>query len=149
MSERPRSLLVAVACLVAVVLDLAVYALGRAAGGDFRFTTAAGPAEVDAVTVAGFSAVPLLAGLTAVAVLAPLGAWVVRAALVIGPSLAVGTIALMTLPADFDAVSTMTLAVCHLMLVPVMITALVAIGRQARRREDHDASAGDLAAATP
>jgi hypothetical protein len=132
MPELPRPVLVALGGLTAVVVNLAVYGIGRAAGGSFRFTSAGAPAEVDAVTVAGFSAVPLLIGLTAVALLAPLGTWVTRAALVVGPLLAVGTIALMTLPADFDAASTTTLALCHLTLVPITIAAVLAIGRSTR-----------------
>ena len=147
MPELPRAAIVAVAVLTAVVVDLVVYALGRVAGGTFRFTTPDGPAQVDAVTVAGFSAVPLLVGLAAVAVLAPLGAWVTRAALVVGPALALGTIPLMTLPADFDTVSTTTLALCHLMLVPVTIAAVAAIDRQVRRRANVQASRAEVPAA--
>ncbi|MFU8876214.1 DUF6069 family protein [Micromonospora sp. SL4-19] len=121
---------VALGGVTAVVVNLIVYGVGRAAGGTFQFTSSSGPAEVDAVTVAGFSAVPLLIGLAAVALLAPFAAWVIRAALVVGPVLAVGTIALMTLPTDFDTASKATLALCHLTLVPTTIAAVVAIGRR-------------------
>lgn len=130
--RRPsRTTIVALAVATAVVTNLVLYALGRAAGGTFRFTSAGRPAEVDAVTVAGFSAVPLLIGLAAVALLAPRAPWTVRAALVVGPLLAVGTIVAMTLPADFDRASTTTLALCHLALVPIIVVAVVAIGRRA------------------
>ncbi|SNY73466.1 DUF6069 family protein [Paractinoplanes atraurantiacus] len=115
----PRIVLLGVVAAVAV--NLLVYAVGRAAGGTFRFTTSGEPAEVDAVTVAGFSAVPLLAGLTAVALLGP---WAARTALVLGPLLALGTIPLMTLPADFDTVSTVALALCHLTLIPIVVIAV-------------------------
>jgi hypothetical protein len=130
MSRLSRVALVALSVVTAVVVNLVVYSVGRAAGGTFQFISSGGPAEVDAVTVAGFSAIPLLIGLTAVAVLAPLAAWVIRAALVVGPVLAVGTIALMTLPTDFDTASKATLALCHLTLAPITIAAVVAIGRQ-------------------
>ena len=40
-----------------------------------------------------------------------------------GPLLAVGTILVMTVPADFDTASTATLAVCHVTLVPISIAA--------------------------
>lgn len=130
MRELPRPAVVALSGVVAVVANLVVYGAGRAAGGTFRFTSAGMPAEVDAVTVAGFSAVPLLIGLTAVALLAPLGSWVIRVASVVGPLLAVGTILVMTVPADFDIASTATLAVCHVTLVPISIAAVVAIGRR-------------------
>ncbi|MET8350901.1 DUF6069 family protein [Micromonospora sp. NPDC005206] len=122
---------VALGGVTAVVVNLVFYSVGRAAGGTFQFTSSSGPAEVDAVTVAGFSAIPLLIGLAVVALLAPLAAWVIRAALVVGPVLAVGTIALMTLPTDFDTASKATLALCHLTLVPITIAAVVAIGREA------------------
>lgn len=47
-----------------------------------------------------------------------------------GPLLAVGTILVMTVPADFDIASTATPAVCHVTLVPIRIAAVVAIGRR-------------------
>ncbi|MEH0937815.1 DUF6069 family protein [Micromonospora psammae] len=122
---------VALGGATAVAVNLILYGAGRAAGGTFQFTSSNGPAEVDALTVAGFSAVPLLIGLAAVALLAPHAAWVIRAALVVGPVLAVGAIVLMTLPADFDTASKPTLALCHLTLVPITVAAVVAIGRQA------------------
>lgn len=131
MSRLSRVAVVALGGVTAVVVNLVFYSVGRAAGGTFQFTSSSGPAEVDAVTVAGFSAIPLLIGLAVVALLAPLAAWVIRAALVVGPVLAVGTIALMTLPTDFDTASKATLALCHLTLVPITIAAVVAIGRQA------------------
>jgi hypothetical protein len=129
MSRLSRPAVVAVAVLTAVVVNLVVYALGRAAGGGFRFLAGGVPAEVDPVTVAGFSAVPLLAGLTVVALLAPRAAWVVPAALVAGPLLAIGTILLMTLPAGFDGISTVTLSLCHLTLVPITVLAVRRLAR--------------------
>ncbi|BBH69221.1 hypothetical protein ACTI_59060 [Actinoplanes sp. OR16] len=127
-------MVVVTAAGVAVLVNLVVYLLGRAAGGSFVFTAAQGPAEVDAVTVAGFSAVPLATGLTVVALPARRLPWVTRAGVVAGSLLAIGTIAVMTLPADFDTVSTITLALCHLTLVPILITAglLLRPGRPGR-----------------
>jgi hypothetical protein len=72
--ELSRPMIVAAAGDVATVVNLMVYEIGRAAGGSFRFTASGVPAEVDAVTVAGFSVVPLVVGLTAVALLAPVAA---------------------------------------------------------------------------
>lgn len=131
MRELSRPALVAAAAGLAVVVNLLVYAAGRAAGGTFRFTSPQGPAEVDAVTVAGFSAVPLLIGLTVVALLAPRARWVVPVAAVAGPLLALGTIVVMTLPADFDGISRTTLALCHVTLAPITVAAVIAIGRRA------------------
>ncbi|MEU8313291.1 MULTISPECIES: DUF6069 family protein [unclassified Micromonospora] len=141
MADLPRTAVVALATAVAVVVNLIVYAIGRAAGGSFLFTADDRRVEVDAVTVADFSALPLALGLTAVAVLASRYAWVVRAALIVGPALAVLTIATMTLPAGLDATSTITLAACHLTLAPIIVVAVSALGRRARR-----ATAGPVAA---
>jgi hypothetical protein len=112
----------------AAAISLLVYGVGRLAGGSYRFTTGAAPAEVDAVTVAGFSFVPLFLGLAVVAVVGRLS----KAALVVGPVLALGTIVLMTLPADFDGVSKTALAICHVMLVPVIVLAVRTMARTSR-----------------
>ena len=69
------------------------------------------------------------AAVVAVALLAPLGGWVTRVALVLGPLLAVATVAVMTVPADLDRTSTVTLALCHLTLVPVILLAVPRLGR--------------------
>ena len=122
----------AAAVTTAVVVNLAVHAVGRAAGGSFRFTSPRGPAEADWVAVAVFSAVPLLLGLVLATVLARRWSWVMPTALVVAPALALVTVAVMTVPADFDDVSTMTLAVCHVVLAPVSVLALRALRDRAR-----------------
>ena len=127
-TQRSAVRIVALAVTTAVVLNVAVHAVGRAAGGSFRFTSPRGPAEVDWVAVAVFSAVPLLLGLVLATVLARRWAWVMPTALVVAPALALVTVALMTVPADLDDVSTMTLAVCHVVLAPVSVLALRALG---------------------
>jgi hypothetical protein len=132
MRDLGRARVIGLAVAAAVVLNLVVFGLGRAAGGSFRFTTDGRVNEVDALTVAGFTAVPLLAGLTLVALLSRLGAWVTRTAVVVAPVLAVGTILVMTVPADFDATSTVTLALCHLILAPISVLAVVAMSRVTR-----------------
>jgi hypothetical protein len=131
MRDLSRAAVVALSCATAVTANLIVYGVGRAAGGTYRFTSATGATEVDAITVGGFSAVPLAIGLTTVALLAPLATWVARAAMVIGPALAIGTILVMTLPADFDTVSKVALALCHLTLVPITIAAVRVIAHRA------------------
>ena len=120
---------IATAVVAAVVVNLVVYAVGRAAGGDFRF---AGN-EVDALTVAGFSAVPLLIGLVLVALLSRLGPWVTRTAMIVAPVLAVVTIFVMTIPADLDTTSTITLALAHLTLAPISVLAVRALARTSSR----------------
>jgi len=128
---RSRVLIIAAAVGAAVLINLILYGIGRAAGGTFHFTATTGPAVVDGVTVAAFSALPLLAGLVAVALLSRFGAWVIRTALIVGPLLAVATIVVMTLPTDLDATSKVTLALCHLVLVPIIIVAVRLLGRRA------------------
>ncbi|GAA2999564.1 DUF6069 family protein [Streptosporangium longisporum] len=126
---------VAATVAVATAANLVVYALGRAAGGTFRFTASGRAAEVDALTVAGFTVLPLLLGMTLVAVLSRRLRWIVPAALVVAPLLALVTVPVMTLPADLDTVSTVTLALCHVVLAPVAVAGLLAI-RGLDRRPD-------------
>ena len=124
--DRPRARVRTVvgAVVAAGLVNLVVYAVGRLAGGDFTFTRDDGRATVDAATVAGFTAVPLGAGLALVGLLADRLRWVPRVAAVVAPLLAVATILVMTVPVDLDAVSTATLATCHLTLVPVSLLAI-------------------------
>ncbi len=125
--SRPR--VVAVTVLAAVLINLAVHALGRAAGGSFTFTREGQPVQVDAVTVAGFSAVPLLVGMLVVAATARRLPVLLTVGLVVAPILALVTVPVMTLPADFDSVSTFTLALCHVTLAPVSVLGLLALRR--------------------
>jgi hypothetical protein len=112
---------------VAVALNLAVYAVGAAAGGSYRFISAAGPAHVDAITISGFTAVPLLAGMTVAAVLSRWWRWVVPAALVVAPLLAIGSIPFMPLAVDLDAASAAALAVAHVIVGVSAVSGLVAL----------------------
>ena len=124
---RRAATVIGVAVLVAVVVDLALYGLGRALGGSFGFTAPAGVARVDAATVAGFAAVPLLVGLALAALLARRWPGVLGVAQVVAPVLALVTVPLMTLPADFDGASTVALALGHVVLAPVSVLALRAL----------------------
>jgi Cu/Ag efflux pump CusA len=84
---------------------------------------------VDAVTVAGFSAVPLLVGMAVAAAAARRLPVLLRVGLVVAPALALVAVPMMTLPADFDRVSTLTLALCHVTLVPVSMLGPLALRR--------------------
>ncbi len=119
------------AVVVAIAANLALYGIGRLAGGTFVFTSPAGPIEVVALTIAGFSAIPLALGLIVVAVLGRWWRWVFPAALVIAPLLEVITIFVMTLPAGLDTASTIALSCCHLTLVPVTVLAILALRTRA------------------
>lgn len=119
-----RAVVVIAAVATAVAINLLIYAVGRLAGGDFSFTQDQATAQVDALTVAGFSAVPLGLGLTLVALLVRRIPRIASIAMVIAPVIAIATIAIMTIPVDLDAVSTLTLATCHLTLAPISVIAV-------------------------
>lgn len=120
--SRPMTVLAAVA--LAVVVNVLIYAVGRAADGDFTFTRSGSTMTVDAVTVAGFSAVPLGVGLAVVALLVGRVPRIATLASVVAPFLAVVTVLLMTIPVNLDTVSTVALAACHLTLVPISLLAI-------------------------
>lgn len=136
--SRPRTVVVVVTVLVALAVNLLVYAVGRLAGGGFGFTTPAGPAEVDALTVGGFTVVPLLLGLTLAALLSLRWPRVLLVALVVAPLLALVTVPLMTLPTDLDGPSTVALATCHVVLAVLSVLALLRL----RRLDPHRPVAG-------
>lgn len=121
---RGRLLVTLVAVTAAVVVNVVLFWVGRAAGGYFGFTRSGSRVHVNTATVAGFSALPLGVGLAVVALLAGRLPWVSTVAAVVAPVLAVATIGLMTLPVDLDATSTVTLAACHLSLVPISLGAI-------------------------
>ena len=121
-AARGRDIGAAVAA--AVVVNLLVYAVGRLAGGEFSFTRSGSEVEVGAVAVAIFSALPLGIGLVAVALLVGRLPVIARGAMVVAPLLAVVTIFVMTIPVDLDTTSTVTLAACHLTLVPISLVAI-------------------------
>jgi hypothetical protein len=132
LARIPAPLLVAGAVALAIAVNVGIHALGGLAGATYRFAAATGPAEVDALTVFGFTLVPLGVALTLVAVLGRFWKWVFPVALVVGPVLELGSVLGMTLPADLDDVSTLFLALCHVALVPVTVVAVLALRRRSR-----------------
>lgn len=138
--QSQPALNVTAAVVIAVAVNVLVYAGGRALGGSFRFTSGTGPAQVNAVTVAGFTAVPLLAGLTVAALAARRWPWLITVGLIAAPTLALSTIAIMTLPADLDPISTVTLALCHVVLVPVAVLALLRLRGRGERGTEPDSA---------
>jgi hypothetical protein len=129
----PAPLLVAGAVVLAIAVNVGIHALGRLAGATYRFTAETGPAEVDSLTVLGFTLLPLGVALTLVAVLGRFWRWVFPVALVVGPVLELGGILGMTVPADFDVTSKVFLALCHVALVPVTVFAVLALRARSRR----------------
>lgn len=122
---------VIVTALLAVLINLIVYALGTLAGASFDFTVDGKSEHVYAVVLAGFTAIPMVVGLTVVALLARRWPWVIPVALVVAPIIAIGTIFTMTVPADFDTASTVTLAVTHVVVGIVTVAGILAL--RARR----------------
>ena len=111
---RPsRFVIVLLAVAAAVVIDLLIYLVGGAAGASFRFPGADG-AVIPWIVVAIFSAVPLGLALAAVALLAPRWRWVIPAALVAAPVLALVSIPLLPMAVGFDATTTAALASMHI-----------------------------------
>lgn len=115
------------AALFAIAINLAVYGIGTLAGGTFDFTDKGNSYHVDALTLVGFTAVPLLVGLTLVAIVSRLWRWVNPVALVLAPIAAIGTIFTMTLPADLDTTSTVTLAITHVVVAIAVASGIVAL----------------------
>jgi hypothetical protein len=127
---RPN--IVVATVVAAVVINEIIYAIGRALGGDFLFTNAGKSTEVTTWSVAALTTGPLLVGMTLVALLSRKWPSIIKVALVVGPALALVTIAILTIPADLDTTSTTTLALCHVALVPVVLGGLLAIARRSR-----------------
>lgn len=102
--------------LFAVIINLAIYGIATFAGATFDFTDKGEAYHVYALTLIGFTAIPLLAGLTALAIL---GRWwrvLYAVAIVIAPIIAIATIFTMTIPADLDSGSTAALAAAHIVV---------------------------------
>ena len=119
--------IVAATVVAAVLVNLLIYTLGRVAGATYTFTAAGQPAEVDAITLIGFTALPLTVGMSIAATLSLWWRWVIPAALIVAPVLELGSILPMILPSDHDTASKVALALCHAALVPVSIVGLRAI----------------------
>lgn len=122
-----RYAVIIIAIVLALAVNLVIYAIGRAAGGAFTYTQSGKTSTVDAVAVTFLSVGPLAVGLTLVAILSRRWPVLINAAKIASPALALATIALMTIPAHFDTTSTMFLATMHLTLIPVSVLALTAL----------------------
>lgn len=136
--SRPVTVLLAV--VAAVVLNLAVFAIGGALGASYDFPT--GGTTVAWYFVVGMTAIPLAIALTAVALLAPRWPWISTAALIAAPVLAVVSIPLMPVPVGFDLPTTIALSAMHLVVGAVGAIGVVALrGAQAASRSTIGSSA--------
>ncbi|MEV0728304.1 DUF6069 family protein [Polymorphospora sp. NPDC050346] len=118
---------VAATVLLAVVVNLIIYAIGRGAGATYVFTAGGQSTHVEPLTLVGFTAVPLAVGLTAAVLLSRWWHWVIPVALVVAPVLALLSIPAMTLPSDLDTTGKIALALCHVTLAPISVAGLLAI----------------------
>lgn len=133
LAALPTAWMVVGSVAAAVAINLIIYGIGRMLGGTFRFTAVSGATVVDPLTLIGFTAVPLVIGLAVVAIAGRWWRWVFPVAMVVAPLVEVGSILGMTVPADFDLTSTLTLAACHVALVPVSLVAILALRERAPR----------------
>lgn len=122
--SRPMAVLVPV--VVALVANVALWLVGLAAGGSFEVTNgdtveSAAPGGVLVMTV-----VPLTVGMSLAALLSLRWFGIIRVAEVVGAVAALGTIA-STIVADFDAPSTITLSLMHVVIALVVVAGLEAM----------------------
>jgi hypothetical protein len=106
-----------------------VHTIGGVLGATYAFTAVGQPAVVDTATVFGFAVLPVALGMVAVALISRRWRWAVPAALIVAIVLAIGTIPIMVVPTDFDALSGTALAVCHVALLPPVAWGLVSLRR--------------------
>jgi hypothetical protein len=128
--SQPYAVVIA-AVMAALVVNLIIYAIGKAAGGEFTYTQSGKKTTVDAASVTILSTVPLAIGLSLVALLSPRWPAFPRVATGVAPTFAIATIVLVTIPANFDATSTVFLSFMHLAVIPI---SLLAIARLAQRQ---------------
>lgn len=119
--------MVCLSIAAALVVNLVLYAVGRALGGQFTYQQNGAATTVDAMAVAIMTILPLSTGLVLIAWLSPRWPLLITTARVVAPLLAVGTIVLLTIPAHFDTTSTLFLATMHLALIPATLLALAVL----------------------
>lgn len=115
--------------VAAVVANLIIWAIAKAAGVNFEATSNGEVGEVPASGIVVITAVPMLVGLTAAVLLAYRWPGILRIAEIVGSVLAILTIGL-TIAADFDLSSTIALALMHVTLVPAIVIGLEGLRRR-------------------
>lgn len=131
--ELGRGQAVIATVVAALLVNLAIWAIGAAVGGSFEVTNgdvtqSAAPGGVVVMTV-----VPLLIGMTLAALLSYRWLGAIRVAQVVGPALALLTI-VSTLMVDFDGTSTVALAAMHVAIAPIVVVGLEAMRRRLVRQ---------------
>ena len=123
---KPRAVLGAT--VMALVANLILWLSRRASGGSFEMTDQGKVASVAPGGVITLTVVPLLVGLSLAMLISLKWEPIIRIAQVVGAVFALGTIAL-TIAADFDAASTVTLALMHVVVAASVVVALEAVRR--------------------
>jgi hypothetical protein len=125
-----RLAVIAAALAGLLLINLVIYAIGRALGGAFTYQQNGSTVRVDPAAITIMSLAPLATGLALIAVLSQMWPAAIRVARIAAPTLAVATIAVMTIPAGFDTTSTLALATMHLATIPAALLALSALPRR-------------------
>lgn len=125
-STRLRSVLFSVGA--SLLANLVLWLVGLAAGGSFELTDGGTTTPVAPGGVVMLTVVPIVVGMGLAALISLRWIGVIRIAQVVGVLAPLGTIA-MTIDADFDAATTVTLALMH-----VVIAIVVPIGLESMRR---------------
>jgi Family of unknown function (DUF6069) len=126
--------MIAAALAGLLLTNLALYAIGRAFGGAFTYTQNGVPVRVDPVAITIMSLAPSASGLALIAALSRKWPAAIRVARIAAPTLAVATVAVMTIPAGFDTTSAVALAAMHLATIPAALVALHALPRRPSHR---------------
>jgi Family of unknown function (DUF6069) len=134
--DTGRLAVIAAALAGLLLTNLAIHAIGRALGGTFTYMQNGAPVRVDPVAITIMSLAPLASGLALIAALSRTWPAAIRVARIAAPTLAVATIAVMTIPAGFDTTSTVALATMHLATIPAALLALNALPRRPRHHGD-------------
>jgi hypothetical protein len=113
----------ALAVGVGVLVNELLLALGHLLSGTFTYTTRGQATEVTIVSVLVMTAGPLIFGVAMLAALARRRPSLVTAAASGGCFLALATIAVVTLPVNFDAASTACLALMHVVVGTTLVVA--------------------------
>jgi hypothetical protein len=123
---KPRAVLGAT--VIALVVNLILWLIGLALGGSFEMTDQGKSASVAPGGVITLTVVPLLVGLSVAMLISLKWEPIIRIAQIVGAVVALGTIAL-TIAADFDAASTVMLALMHVVVAAGVVVALEAVRR--------------------
>jgi len=119
-----RLALIAAVLAGLLITNLAIYTTGRALGGAFTYPQGGTTMRVEPVAITFMSLVPLGVGLALAAALSRKWPVAILVARIAAPTLAVATIALMTIPAGFDTTSAVSLGAMHLATIPAALLAI-------------------------